>query len=162
MPHEVYIGLGTNLGNRQANLRQAIELLPPAVQVLRELPVYETTPWGVLDQPDFLNMVIAADTDLSPHRLLGELKRIEAEMGRKETVRYGPRLIDLDILFYDDEVIDLPSLIVPHPRLHERAFVLAPLNDLIPEKVHPLMGKSVQTMLEEVDGEGVKRVNSEP
>ncbi len=156
MTHSAYIALGTNLGDRRANLRRAIELLAPAARVLRESPIYETAPWGVLDQPDFLNQVVAVDTELAPHRLLAELKRIEVEMGREQTVRYGPRIIDLDILFFNDEVIELPSLTIPHARLHERGFVLAPLNDLIPEKVHPLIGKSVREMLEEVGVGGVK------
>ncbi len=157
MAHEAYIAIGTNLGDRRANLERAVEMLSPAVKVLRESPVYETAPWGYLDQPDFLNQVIAVTTELAPHRLLAELKRVEAKMGRvADAVRNGPRIIDLDILFYNDEVIDLPSLIVPHPRLHERAFVLVPLNDLIPEKVHPLTGMSVRDMLEQVDTSGVK------
>ncbi len=160
MAHSAYIALGTNLGERRANLRRAIEMMGPGVRVLRKSPVYETTPWGVLDQPDFLNQVVAVETDLAPHRLLMELKRIEAEMGREQTVRYGPRIIDLDILFYNDEVIDLPSLTIPHPYLHERAFVLAPLNDLIPERAHPLLGKTVRQMLAEVGMEGVKRVDA--
>ncbi|HTX92937.1 MAG TPA: 2-amino-4-hydroxy-6-hydroxymethyldihydropteridine diphosphokinase, partial [Anaerolineales bacterium] len=99
--HTVYLALGTNLGDRPANLSAAIAVLPPAVTVLAESPVYETPPWGVTDQPPFLNMAIAGQTVLSPDGLLKKLKALETSLGRVPSVRYGPRRIDLDILFYD-------------------------------------------------------------
>ncbi len=158
MAHKTYIALGSNLGDRLQNLKRAVEILQDKVRTLRESPVYETAPWGLLDQPAFLNQVIEAETDLAPHQLLARLKQVEREMGRVETVRYGPRIIDLDILFYNDEVIDLPSLVIPHPRIRERAFVLVPLADLAPDKLDPLSGKSVREMLQEVDVGGVKKL----
>ena len=152
----VYIALGTNLGDRMANLRAAIDALPPDVRPVRRSPVYQTAPWGYVDQPDFLNQVIEAETDLAPQALLETLKQRERDLGRTPTVRYGPRLIDLDILFYDDAVIELPWLSIPHPRLHERPFVLVPLAELAPDKVHPVLGLSVREMLEGADTGGVE------
>jgi 2-amino-4-hydroxy-6-hydroxymethyldihydropteridine diphosphokinase len=155
--HIVYLALGTNLGDRQANLRRVVACLPPTVTVLAESPVYETPPWGVTDQPLFLNMALKSRTRLSPRALLDHLKRLERELGRLPSARYGPRLIDLDILFYDDRVLDSPRLILPHPRLHERAFVLVPLADLAPELVHPVLGRPIAALLAAVDAKGVIR-----
>jgi 2-amino-4-hydroxy-6-hydroxymethyldihydropteridine diphosphokinase len=113
--------------------------------------IYETPPWGVLDQPAFLNQVVKGKTYLKPEALLAALKRLEKHMGRQPTVRYGPRLIDLDILFFDDLVLEAPGLTIPHPGLAERAFVLAPLADLAPELIHPVLGKTVRELLEKVN-----------
>jgi 2-amino-4-hydroxy-6-hydroxymethyldihydropteridine diphosphokinase len=152
----VYIALGTNLGDRLANLNAAIEAMPPAVQVTARSPVYETTPWGYADQPDFLNQVVRAETGLSPPDLLVFLKGLEESLGRTPTFRNGPRLIDLDILFYANLVLDTPPLAIPHPRLADRAFVLAPLADLAPGLRHPVLGKTVAELLQAVDASQVK------
>jgi len=130
--------------------------LAPKVKVVEESPVYETAPWGYTDQPKFLNQVVKAETNLSPEALLSYLKEIESQLGRKQTVRYGPRVIDLDILFYDDVVLSQTGLKIPHPHLHERAFVLVPLADIAPDKQHPIRNQSVNEMLAGVDQEGVK------
>jgi 2-amino-4-hydroxy-6-hydroxymethyldihydropteridine diphosphokinase len=153
--HTVFIALGSNIGDRKENLQVAIDSLQPEVQLLQCSPVYETPPWGYLDQPKFLNQVIKAETNLTPTDLLKYLKAIESQVGRLETFRYGPRLIDLDLLFYDEEIIDLPPLIVPHPRMEKRAFVLKPLADLAPEFVHPLLNIPVADLLADSDQEGV-------
>jgi len=153
----VYLALGTNLGLRFANLQAAIAALPPAFRVLDQSPVYETPPWGFTGQPAFLNMVLKGRTGLSPLRLLRRLKQLETRLGRQPAVRWGPRLIDMDILFYDDLILDTPELAIPHPRLHKRAFVLVPLADLAPGLVHPVLGKSVNQLLAELDPTGVKR-----
>lgn len=153
----VYIALGTNLGDRMGYLQAAIDALPPKVKVVRLSPVYETPPWGILDQPDFLNQVLQAETDLPPEELLVYLKEIEKAIGRQSRVRYGPREIDIDILFYDQQVVDLPQLQIPHPRLHERSFVLVPLADLAADLRHPQSGKTVRELLQAVDTQGVKR-----
>ncbi len=153
----VYLALGTNLGDRPANLRAAIATMPPSVIVRQSSPVYETPPWGITDQPAFLNMVLRGETDLEPAALLEHLKRLETALGRAASVRWGPRLIDIDILFYDALILDIPGLTIPHPRLHERAFVLVPLADLVPGLVHPVLGKSVRDLLAAVDTTGVKR-----
>ena len=151
----IYIALGTNLGDRSANLYTAVEALSPRVIVTERSPVYETMPWGMTDQPKFLNMVIKGRTEQTPLRLLNTLKRLETRLGRVPAVRNGPRLIDLDILFYDDLVRASPRLTIPHPRLHERAFVLIPLADLAPDLVHPRLGRTVREMLADLDQTGV-------
>ena len=155
MNHTVYIALGTNLGERLANLRAAIESMQPEITVLAESHVYETPPWGYEDQPAFLNMVVKAETDLEPELLLNNLKQLEVELGRKQNFRWGPRLIDLDILFYDDLVLELPPLVIPHPRLHERAFVLVPLMDVAPDLIHPMFQRRVSDLLTDVDTQGI-------
>lgn len=157
MRHTVYIALGTNLGDRLANLRAAVAAMPPEVTLLAESHVYETPPWGYEDQPPFLNMVVKAETTLEPEPLLKYLKQVEAELGREQNFRWGPRLIDLDILFYDDLFLDTPPLVIPHPRLHERAFVLVPLADVAPELVHPVLQKSIKDILSELEMEGIAR-----
>ena len=152
----VYLALGTNLGDRMANLQAAIRALPPAVHHLSCSPVYETEPWGFTDQPAFLNQAIAGTTDLSPADLLVHLKALETALGRTPTFLYGPRQIDIDILFYDERILETPTLILPHPRLQERAFVLAPLADIAPNLLHPHLGKTVRELLAEVDRKGVE------
>jgi 2-amino-4-hydroxy-6-hydroxymethyldihydropteridine diphosphokinase len=155
--HIVYLALGTNLGDRSANLRAAVAALSPAVMVLEQSPVYETLPWGVTDQPAFLNMVIKGETRQRPQELLKHLKLLELQLGRLTSIRYGPRKIDLDILFYDNLIFDTPALILPHPRLHERAFVLVPLADLAPDQVHPVLGRTIRQLLADLDTTGVKQ-----
>ncbi|SRR5258706_2172146 len=155
MAHTVYVALGTNVGDRLANLDAALAAFPATIAVKAQSAIYETEPWGFTNQPAFLNMVVRGETDLSPLELLTYLKRLEQTLGRKPTFRNGPRLIDLDILFYDDLVIDTPPLVIPHPRLHERAFVLVPLADVAPELVHPVLGRSVSQLVEMADRQGV-------
>ncbi|HVM71285.1 MAG TPA: 2-amino-4-hydroxy-6-hydroxymethyldihydropteridine diphosphokinase [Anaerolineales bacterium] len=153
----VMLALGTNLGDRPGNLRSAIAALPPAVTVQEQSFVYETLPWGVIDQPKFLNMVIRGETRLQPQELLKTLKALEISLGRTPSIHYGPRKIDIDILFYDALILDTPELTLPHPHLHERAFVLVPLADLAPEQIHPVLGRSIRALLAEVDTTGVER-----
>ena len=155
--HIVYLALGSNLGNRLDNLKQAIAALTPQLEVKSKSQVYETPPWGYEDQPKFLNQVIKAETYLDPERLLKHLKRLEVALGRKASFPNGPRLIDMDLLFYDDLVLNKPSLVIPHPRLHERAFVLLPLMDIAPELVHPVTGKTVREMAEQCNMEGIEK-----
>ena len=142
-----YIGLGSNIGDRFANLFDALGLLVNDSVLRKVSSVYRTEPQGYKQQPDFLNCVVEADTDLGPMRLLKNVKNIEQLMGREATFRNGPRLIDLDVLLYNDEVIDMPDLIVPHPRLQERAFMLVPMCEIAPEVVHPVLHQTMKEIL---------------
>jgi 2-amino-4-hydroxy-6-hydroxymethyldihydropteridine diphosphokinase len=151
----VFLALGTNLGDRMDNIWRAVASLPPTVRVTALSSVYETPPWGYTDQPAFLNMALAGETESEPLALLAYLKNLETELGREKTFRNGPRLIDMDILFYDDLVFDQSDLIIPHPRLHERAFVLVPLNDIAPDLMHPVLKRTVRDLLKDVDTKGV-------
>jgi 2-amino-4-hydroxy-6-hydroxymethyldihydropteridine diphosphokinase len=155
--HIVYLALGSNLGDRLANLKQAISSLTPQLEVKAKSQVYETPPWGYEDQPKFLNQVIKAQTYVDPEPLLKHLKRLEVALGRKESFPNGPRLIDLDILFYDDQVLNTPSLVIPHPRLQERGFVLLPLMDIDPDLVHPVNKKSVREMTAMCNMAGIEK-----
>lgn len=149
-PVIVYLGLGSNLGDRQANLHRALELLSADVKVAQVSPTYDTAPVGNTDQPRFLNLVCKAKTLLSPPHLLTFVKNIETKMGRTPGPRNSPRPIDIDILFYGGLVLETPALVIPHPRLTERAFVLAPLADIAPRLKHPVSGKTVRQMLKEL------------
>ncbi len=144
----VYIGLGSNLGNREDNCRNAMNhLTESGIKILKRSSLLETEPWGVLDQPKFINMAVQAETDLGPEQLLLLLKRIEQKMGRTPSARWGPRAIDMDILLYDDHTINTPDLEIPHPRLHERDFVLRPLAEIAPDLIHPVLKKSIRELL---------------
>ncbi|MHB8776432.1 MAG: 2-amino-4-hydroxy-6-hydroxymethyldihydropteridine diphosphokinase [Anaerolineales bacterium] len=147
----VYLALGSNMGDRLANLQDAVSHLAPQMNVKKKSPVYETPPWGFKDQAAFLNQVVMAETHLEPEKLLGHLKRLETTLGRVESFRNGPRSIDIDILFFDDVILDSLPLMIPHPRLHQRAFVLLPLNDIAPDLIHPLLDKPVSELLLDVD-----------
>jgi len=160
MTHIIYLSLGSNLGDRLANLRTAISFLSPKIQAQSHSSVYETEPWGYSDQPAFLNLVTKANTSLDPFDLLAFLKEIEVSIGRQETFRFGPRLIDLDILFYDDLVLDTPNLTIPHLRMTERAFVLVPLAEIAPDLLHPGLGKTIQQLKSTMDASSLKLFQS--
>ncbi len=144
----VYLALGSNLGDREKNLQEGRERIAAFVSITRVSSIYETEPVGVKEQPWFLNQVVAGTTLLSPVDLLRRVKKIETEMGRTEGIRFGPRPIDIDILFYDRLIELSPILTLPHPRLHERAFVLTPLAEIAPELVHPRLRVPVRALLE--------------
>lgn len=148
----IYIGIGSNVGDRAANCLRAVELArTKGITVTRASSLYETKPWGVREQPDFINMAVEAETSLSPAEALAALKEIEREMGRAPAERWGPRLIDLDILLYDNAVVESEGLCIPHPLLQRRAFVLAPLAELAADRVHPVLKKTVRQLKEELD-----------
>lgn len=149
----VHLALGTNLGDRAGNLAEARRRLGAEVRLTRVSPVYETAPMYVTDQPAFLNMAAEGETRLSPAELLRFVKGIEAELGREAGgPRFGPRPIDIDILFYGDLVLSEPDLEIPHPRIAERAFVLCPLADIAGALVHPRLGRRIDALLAEVPG----------
>ena len=148
----VYLGLGSNLGDRIANLGRAISILGRPLKILRQSPVYETDPVDVPEQERFLNMVIEVQTHIAPTDLLKLLKGIEQVVGRGKTTSNQPRIIDIDILFYGNLKMSTESLIIPHPRLARRAFVLVPLNDLVPKLRHPGNKKTVAEMLAALSG----------
>jgi 2-amino-4-hydroxy-6-hydroxymethyldihydropteridine diphosphokinase len=152
-----YVGLGSNLGDRAAHLLLGLSALSrlPKTHLLRLSPVYETDPVGP-PQPPYLNMVAELETALSPKGLLAEMLRVEKALGRERRERWGPRTLDLDLLLYGDLVLEEAGLSVPHPRLHERAFVLVPLLDLLPEGRHPLLGQSFAELLASLDASSVR------
>lgn len=154
----VYLGLGSNLGDRQANLDQAMERLQQeGVIILRRSSLYETEPRDFLDQPWFLNMVVEVETRLFPRRLLAAIQRIESSMGRRRVIAKGPRLIDIDILFYQRCIINLENLTIPHPGISERRFVLEPLAELAPDLLYPGTKEQVSSLLLRVQSQPVRR-----
>lgn len=157
MAAKVYLALGSNLGDRHGHLIDALDRLRRRARLIDISAVYETEPWGVVDQPRFLNAACAIETDLPPGDLLAWLKSLEVELGRELGERYGPRTIDLDLLLYANAVIDRPELHVPHPRLAERAFVLIPLAEIAPEAPHPELHLPVRDLLARVSVAGARR-----
>src|SRR5436305_6732577 len=135
----VYLSLGSNLGDRLCNLRAALEALQHLATVVAISSVYDTEPVGMTDQPGFLNIAVSADVKQTPHVLLRLIKKIEEDVGRRPTYRWGPRVIDLDILLYGDRVIESPDLVIPHPEMAGRAFVLVPLAEIAPGAIHPVL-----------------------
>ncbi len=155
----VYLGLGSNLGDKEDNIETAIRLLSQNMVVKSVSSLYRTEPMGFKQQPVFINAVVSALTGLDPVALLAVVKQIEVEMGRKPGFKDGPRLIDIDILFYGDLAINSPGLAIPHERLSERAFVLVPLAEIAPDLVHPLSKKKISDLVSAVSGkQGVKKV----
>lgn len=150
MIHKVYLALGSNMGERQKNIFRAIELLREKVSQIKIGGIYETTPFGYTDQGDFLNTAIRGEASLSPQELLDFVKVVEKQIGRIDRFRWGPREIDIDIIFYDDIVIQNNRLEIPHPRAHERDFVLRPLADIDSDFRHPNLKKTIGNLLEEL------------
>ena len=153
MPEQAYVGAGSNLGDRRQNLDRGLTTLCslPEVQLRAVSSVYETSPVGMADQPDFLNAVIAVRSDLPAPALLQRMQEIEAEHGRQRAVRWGPRTLDLDLLLFGSDTVDMPCLRLPHPRMHERAFVLVPLCEIAPNLRDPVTGEPYAAYLARLD-----------
>lgn len=146
-----YIGIGSNLGRKKENCLKAIQILKDkGLKVTKQSSMFDTKPWGIKNQPEFINMAVEIETELSPYKLLCLLKKIENEMGRENIIKWGPRIIDLDILLYDDLLMNTYELKIPHPLMHKREFVLQPLAEIAPEKVHPVLGKKIKDILQEL------------
>ena len=146
-----YIGIGSNLGNREENCQKAIALLiKKNIKITKRSSLYEIEPWGVKEQPRFINMAVEIETNLEPAELLKVIKEIENSMGRREGIRWGPRVIDLDVLLYDDLILKTGELEIPHPAIKDREFVLKPLSEIAPDKIHPILKKSIKTLLIEL------------
>jgi len=142
-----YIGIGSNLGNREENCEKAISLLcENGIKILKRSSMIETKPWGIKEQPQFINMALEIETEKTPEELLCIFKKIEATLGRNEDIRWGPRIIDLDILFYNELIIKTPELEIPHPLLPQRDFVLKSLAEIAPHKVHPVLKKTLKEL----------------
>jgi 2-amino-4-hydroxy-6-hydroxymethyldihydropteridine diphosphokinase len=154
-----FLGLGSNVGDREAHLREAVKLLESdEVRVLRRSSLYETAPQEMLDQPWFLNAVVQVETTLFPMQLLARVRQIERDMGRRRVTPKGPRNIDIDILFYGRVVMATAELEVPHPRIAQRRFVLDPLAEIAPDFRHPMTGKTAHEMLNALEPQGVRRL----
>jgi 2-amino-4-hydroxy-6-hydroxymethyldihydropteridine diphosphokinase len=158
----VYLGLGANLGDREANINKAlVELVRSGGCNLRKVSsLYETRPVGIEKQPDFLNIAAEIETELAPKELLGRLKEVERKAGREKTFKWGPRLIDIDILLYGDLRMAEGDLEIPHPEMDRRAFVLTPLAEIAPSAKHPVLRQTVRQMSEALGSEGVSRIPS--
>jgi 2-amino-4-hydroxy-6-hydroxymethyldihydropteridine diphosphokinase len=157
--HLIYLSLGSNLGDRAANLECAIDALRErGVAVLRRSAFYETEPVDFLAQPWFVNCVLEAETTLSPAKLLDELQGIELGMGSQKLIPKGPRLIDIDILFYDENIVSENGIEIPHPRMAARRFVLVPLAELVPELMHPVRHKTIAELLASSEDDSIVRI----
>ena len=153
------IALGSNIGDRLGTMRQAVMLLEErSLRISASSDVFETPPWGMENQPRFLNACVLAETDILPRALLELLLNIESDLGRIRRYKWGPREIDLDLLFYDDQVFNESGLVLPHPQMHRRAFVLVPLVQIAPDWRHPVLGKSVRELAGSLDAGSIIRI----
>lgn len=153
---DAFIGIGSNIGDKEGNIRNAIKLMKGKCKVLKTSSLYETEPVGYKWQDWFFNCAVEIETKLNPNELLEFLQSIERKLGRIKTIKNGPRTIDLDILFYDDLIINEKNLTIPHPRLHGRLFVLEPLKEIAPELVHPVFKKRVNELYLMISGKEAK------
>ncbi len=164
MSHTAFIAICSNMESPAENCRRAMERLDahPALSVSARSTLYRSEPFGKTDQDWFVNAVVRIDTSLSPEELLKTCLSIEQEMGRSRSEKWGPRIIDLDILFYDDLILKLEGLEIPHPGIPERSFVLVPMNEIAPDCIHPQLKKPVKTLLEEIENpQQVQRMDSD-
>ncbi len=162
LENKSFLSLGTNIGDKEENLRNAIKEIKSFSKILKKSSTYITSPVGYIDQDDFFNMVVEISTNLSAQNLLESCKQVEAKMGRIKKIHNGPRIIDIDILFFKYKIINEENLIIPHPRIEKRLFVLEPLNEISPNLVHPVIKLDIKTLLSKlrpVSDELVKKLN---
>lgn len=145
--NKAYLLLGSNEGDRLLWLSKGVSLLKNRSTLLATSAIYSTAAWGVEDQPDFLNMAICIETTLTPQQLLEDILNIEKQLGRQRTVKWGQRILDIDILFYNDDIVDEPTLSIPHPFIQFRRFALVPMNDIAPDLLHPKLNKTITQLL---------------
>ena len=158
MPNPAYLSLGSNVGDRELSLHDAIERLRFAGRVVAASSLYETEPVEFTDQPWFLNCAVVLETTQTPEQLLATVLAVEREMGRVRTQKKGPRTIDIDILLFGERILDSPELTIPHPALHQRRFVLEPLAEIAPDVQHPILEKSIRRLLEDLPtGQDVRK-----
>jgi 2-amino-4-hydroxy-6-hydroxymethyldihydropteridine diphosphokinase len=157
MSNGIFLGLGSNIGDRISNLKDAIKLL--GLPMIAMSSIYETEPVDYSDQPWFLNQVLQCETSFHPLKLLAQCQKVENELGRTRVILKGPRTIDIDLLFYNDEILNTPELTIPHPAISQRRFVLVPINEIAPDFVHPQLNLTIQELLERCpDHSEVKRI----
>lgn len=156
---QIYLGFGSNVGNKRKFINGALSALSGGVKIQSASSFYRTEPWGNRDQPAFYNLCAKGTTTLSPKELLAFIKSVEAKLGRTHREKWGPREIDIDLLFYDSEIIKSPRLEVPHPHIAERAFVLVPLKEIAPDLVHPELKKTIAELSAVVDAGGAEKVD---
>ncbi|MEM0492928.1 MAG: 2-amino-4-hydroxy-6-hydroxymethyldihydropteridine diphosphokinase [Candidatus Thermoplasmatota archaeon] len=154
-----YLSLGSNIGDKEGNIEKAIQLLSSIGRIIKTSDLYLTEPVDYKKQDWFLNCIIALETDYDPHKLLEEIGSIESQMGRVRMIRYGPRVIDIDILFYDDRIVEDERLTIPHPRLHKRGFILRGMVDVNPDLMHPLLGKTVRELYKECEDKSMVKIH---
>jgi 2-amino-4-hydroxy-6-hydroxymethyldihydropteridine diphosphokinase len=163
MPNLVYLSLGSNVGDREAQLQDALAKLAAVGSVVATSSFYETEPVEFTRQPWFLNCAIALETNKTPEQLMAAILRIEEEMGRRRVQKKGPRAIDIDILLFDDTIVDSKELTIPHPAMHQRRFVLELLAEIAPELLHPVLKKTIGELLDSLPpGQVVKRLKPKP
>ncbi len=151
----VYLAIGTNMGNRMVNIRSAIDQLKHQFSIVSTSSVYETPPWGFTEQQQFLNMALSIECNMHPVKLLIVLKKIETELGREKTFQWGPRLIDIDIIYYGEKIYELQNLNIPHKEMHKRGFVMVPISEIAPDFIHPIIRKKNRVICDGLDTEGI-------
>lgn len=155
---KIYLGLGSNVGNKSSNIKKAINHIKKNLRIIKISPIYKTEPVGYKKQDWFLNCVVEAETDKKPMGLLAFFKSIEKKLKREKIFKYGPRTIDIDILFYGNEIIKTKNLQIPHPRMHRRLFVLEPLSKINPSFVHPKLGKKIKELKNQIKSKSMVRL----
>lgn len=156
---KVYLSAGSNVGDRQKFIKLALQSISEFCKIIKVSSLYETEPWGKLDQPQFLNLCLLIETQLQPKQLLKKFKNVESNLGRTKNVKWAEREIDIDILFYENLILNEVDFILPHPRIEERVFVLIPLSEIAPDFIHPVFQKPIRELAKNIDGKGINKID---